>query len=1386
MTMYGIYREHHPATGVEHAVYCYLIHPYERNLVIAAGNSLKIYRLSPTHSGETLPKMTLQCLLTVTLSDQVLGMDSTHRNGIGRDSLFLTFREAKLSVLDYDPRSHQLKTTIIYNLENRDIMGGWRYQTEVPIVRVDPHNRCAVVLVGGHHLAILPLSEVRRFPGKEVTAKGNLDEITAAASKGSHQPIYYVSLKSVDSKCDTVHDMKFLYGYYEPTLFILFEPLRSYAGRMAVRFDTCGVIALSINMGERVHPVIWSLSSLPSDAQQVYPVPLPVGGVLVIGANFMLYLNQNMPPFGISMNSIADNSTQFLLQQKNEQPLSLDGCKLAFLDSDRLVVGLRSGELHMIHFVLDPSRAVRNFRFDKIGKSVLTTCMVKCEDGYIFLGCRLSNSLLIRYTKERLHPDSDEPSRKRSKAAEEEVDDIDIEIFGKTDSFARSLDYKYSFDLSDKLVNIGPVSGSCIGATPYLSEEYSDHVEPGMNIDLVLTSGYGKHGALSVLQKTIRPNVIHSVPFSECLDIFTAKGQVPGTSYLFLSRGSSTSFLAAAEEIDEIDDCPDVREERTVFGGDLGKYILQVSPKKVRFLRKSKIVLSVPMDKEDIIKHVSVADPYILMLTEGGQVLLATFTEEEGKLRLNVTRPSGKNDIKVEGISVFADRTGLFARSTPDYVKVAMETMPVTQTDPDKELDEDELLYGDTSVEIPGMGSVFPGTRTTDEEVQNSEPFWKKLLVTHPVTYWAIFVRENHHMEIVALPNCERVFVSKDFHLLPRVLYDSEDTDEPDHEFKPQQERVLGPEEVQPITEMMVVELGKKVILFVLCGEDLVVYEAFPYYESMRPSGLKLRWRKLDVNIVFRMKKGKKSDGGAEEINYGTRLQYFENVGGYTGVFLSGPYPHWIFMTKRGELRIHPQSIDGPVKCFTPFDNINAKEGFVYANKQSEVRICVLPSSLDYDAPWPYKKVPLQGTPYYVGYHCESKTYAVVTSKAFPVKNYYRFSGDDKEMVDIGNEDPRFPINPVQRFFLQIVTPTTWELVPHATCAFEEWEHVTSSKTVELLHEGSSSGYKGYIACSTNFSYGEDITSRGRVVIFDVVNVVPEPGKPLTKFKLKVIYAKEQKGPVTSLCACKGLLCTAIGQKIYLWQLKDDDLVGMAFIDVGIYVNQCICIKNFILISDILKSIAVLRFQEDYRNLSLVGSDHKTMEVLACGFLIDNGQLGFIASDNDKNISVFLYVPESRDSIGGSRLIPRCDFRVNSKVHTFFRIQCRKRDLTSGMKHSISNEKKQVTYLATCDGNIGSVLPLPEKTYRRLSMLMSFLNHFIAHPAGLNPKGTRTFASTHNTLFHPVRNILDGDLVFRFLSLPVREKKYVADRIGLHVNDIVGDLLEIDRLCAHF
>lgn len=168
---------------------------------------------------------------------------------------------------------------------------------------------------------------------------------------------------------------------------------------------------------------------------------------------------------------------------------------------------------------------------------------------------------------------------------------------------------------------------------------------------------------------------------------------------------------------------------------------------------------------------------------------------------------------------------------------------------------------------------------------------------------------------------------------------------------------------------------------------------------------------------------------------------------------------------------------------------------------------------------------------------------------------------------------------------------------------------------------------------------------------------------------------KEQKGPVSAVSHVLGFLVTAVGQKIYIWQLKDNDLSGVAFIDTNIYVHQIVSIKSLLLVADMYKSINLLRFQEEYRTLSLVSRDYNPTNVLNIEYVVDSTNLGFLSTDCEENMIIFMYQPESRDSCGGQKLIRKADYHLGQRINAMFRVQC------NTLRQATSNyDNKHTTY----------------------------------------------------------------------------------------------------------
>uniref|UniRef100_A0A8I5N8Q3 Cleavage and polyadenylation specificity factor subunit 1 n=1 Tax=Papio anubis TaxID=9555 RepID=A0A8I5N8Q3_PAPAN len=1391
--MYAVYKQAHPPTGLEFAMYCNFFNNSERNLVVAGTSQLYVYRLN--RDAEALTKNDrstegkahrekLELAASFSFFGNVMSMASVQLAGAKRDALLLSFKDAKLSVVEYDPGTHDLKTLSLHYFEEPELRDGFVQNVHTPRVRVDPDGRCAAMLVYGTRLVVLPFR-------RESLAEEH-EGLVGEGQRSSFLPSYIIDVRALDEKLLNIIDLQFLHGYYEPTLLILFEPNQTWPGRVAVRQDTCSIVAISLNITQKVHPVIWSLTSLPFDCTQALAVPKPIGGVVVFAVNSLLYLNQSVPPYGVALNSLTTGTTAFPLRTQEGVRITLDCAQATFISYDKMVISLKGGEIYVLTLITDGMRSVRAFHFDKAAASVLTTSMVTMEPGYLFLGSRLGNSLLLKYTEKLQEPpasavreaaDKEEPPSKKKRVdataswsaggksvPQDEVDEI--EVYGSEAQSGTQL-ATYSFEVCDSILNIGPCANAAMGEPAFLSEEFQNSPEP--DLEIVVCSGHGKNGALSVLQKSIRPQVVTTFELPGCYDMWTVIAPVrkeeednpkgEGTEqearspeadddgrrhgFLILSREDSTMILQTGQEIMELDTSGFATQGPTVFAGNIGdnRYIVQVSPLGIRLLEGVNQLHFIPVDLGAPIVQCAVADPYVVIMSAEGHVtmfLLKSDSYGGRHHRLALHKPPLHHQSKVITLCLYRDLSGMFTtesrlggardelggRIGSEAEGLGSETSPTVD-------DEEEMLYGDS-------GSLFSPSK--EEARRSSQPPADRDPAPFRAepTHWCLLVRENGTMEIYQLPDWRLVFLVKNFPVGQRVLVDSS-FGQPTTQGEARREEATRQGELPLVKEVLLVALGSRQsrpYLLVHVDQELLIYEAFPHDSQLGQGNLKVRFKKVPHNINFREKKPKpskkKAEGGGTEEGAGARgrvarFRYFEDIYGYSG---------------------------------------------------GELRISVLPAYLSYDAPWPVRKIPLRCTAHYVAYHVESKVYAVATSTNTPCARIPRMTGEEKEFETI-ERDERY-IHPQQEAFsIQLISPVSWEAIPNARIELQEWEHVTCMKTVSLRSEETVSGLKGYVAAGTCLMQGEEVTCRGRILIMDVIEVVPEPGQPLTKNKFKVLYEKEQKGPVTALCHCNGHLVSAIGQKIFLWSLRASELTGMAFIDTQLYIHQMISVKNFILAADVMKSISLLRYQEESKTLSLVSRDAKPLEVYSVDFMVDNAQLGFLVSDRDRNLMVYMYLPEAKESFGGMRLLRRADFHVGAHVNTFWRTPCR--GATEGLsKKSVVWENKHITWFATLDGGIGLLLPMQEKTYRRLLMLQNALTTMLPHHAGLNPRAFRMLHVDRRTLQNAVRNVLDGELLNRYLYLSTMERSELAKKIGTTPDIILDDLLETDRVTAHF
>ncbi|XP_022229286.2 cleavage and polyadenylation specificity factor subunit 1 [Drosophila obscura] len=1459
--MFSMCKQTHPATSVEFAISCRFFNNLEENLVVAGANMLKVYRISPNvEAGQrqklnpnemrTAPKMRLECLASYFLYGNVMSLQCVSLAGAMQDALLVSFKDAKLSVLQHDPDTYALKTLSLHYFEEEDIRGGWTGRYFVPVVRVDPDARCAVMLVYGKRLVVLPFRKDNSLDEIELTdVKPFKKAPTAMVSRTPIMASYLITLKELDEKIDNVLDIQFLHGYYEPTLLILYEPVRTCSGRIKVRSDTCVLVAISLNIQQRVHPIIWTVNSLPFDCFQVYPIQKPIGGCLVMTVNAVIYLNQSVPPYGVSLNSSADNSTSFPLKPQDGVRISLDCANFAFIDVDKLVISLRTGELYVLTLCVDSMRTVRNFHFHKAAASVLTSCICVCHSEYIFLGSRLGNSLLLHFTEEdqstvitldvEAEQQAEQQQQQRVQLSEEQdieeifdvdqvelaptqaksrrIEDEELEVYGSGAKASVLQLRKFVFEVCDSLLNVAPINYMCAGERVEFEEDGATlrpHAESlhDLKIELVAATGHSKNGALSVFVNCINPQIITSFELDGCLDVWTVFDDATKKTsrhdqhdFMLLSQRNSTLVLQTGQEINEIENTGFTVNQATIFVGNLGqqRFIVQVTTRHVRLLQGTRLIQNVPIDVGSPVVQVAIADPYVCLRMLNGQVITLALRETRGTPRLAINKHTITSSPAVVAIAAYKDLSGLFTVKSDDVLNLTGGTGSgfghsfggYMKAEPNMKVeDEEDLLYGDAgnAFKINSMAVL------AQQSKQKNSDWWRRLLVQAKPSYWLVVSRKSGTLEIYSMPDMKLVYHINDVGNGAMVLSDalefvslSSNTQEnskvgivqscmPQHANSP-----------LPL-ELSLVGLGlngERPVLMVRTRVELLIYQVFRY-----PKGnLKIRFRKLEqLNLLDQQPSHIELEENEEQEElesynmqpkYVQKLRPFSNVGGLAGIMICGVNPCFAFLTARGELRIHRLQGNGDVRSFAAFNNVNIPNGFLYFDTTFELKISVLPSYLSYDSVWPVRKVPLRCTPRQLVYHRENRVYCLITQTEEPMTKYYRFNGEDKELSEESRGE-RFIYPNGSQFEMVLISPETWEIVPDASIQFEPWEHVTAFKIVKLSYEGTRSGLKEYLCIGTNFNYSEDITSRGNIHIYDIIEVVPEPGKPMTKFKLKEVFKKEQKGPVSAISDVLGFLVTGLGQKIYIWQLRDGDLIGVAFIDTNIYVHQIITVKSLIFIADVYKSISLLRFQEEHRTLSLASRDFNPLEVYGIEFMVDNSNLGFLVTDAERNLIVYMYQPEARESLGGQKLIRKADYHLGQVVNTMFRVQCHQRGVHQ--RQPFLYENKHFVVYGTLDGGLGYCLPLPEKVYRRFLMLQNVLLSYQDHLCGLNPKEFRTLKSFKKQGLNPSRCIIDGDLIWSYRLLPNSDRNEVAKKIGTRTEEILSDLLEIERLSGVF
>ena len=470
-------------------------------------------------------------------------------------ALVVAFRDAKLSLVEWDPERHALSTVSLHYFENGLHVSPWAPSpAHCPsYLAADPGHRCALLRFGPRHIAILPF----RRPGDDVADEAlAMDDGRATAAEGPaeqlpYRPSFVLPLTVLDPEIVFPGHLAFLHEYGEPTFGIL-SSIRAPSAAMSLeRRDVMSYKVFTLDLEQRAVTTILSVPNLPTDLYQVVALPQPVGGSLLVGTNEVVHVDQSGKSFAVAVNEFARHASLFSMADQSKLEMKLEGCHLEPIgERGELLMILRSGALALLSFAME-GRSVNNIRIQKIpsfGVAPGVACVGALGRGKLFLGSEDNNSVILGWTRTSGGSRAQtEPVTRDDSEEEEDFDDED-DLYGGGTRLQRSNSRStaepleadaMAFRVHDVLPNHAPTGEIAFGnASPTDADK-----------QMVYPVGRGRQGGLAVCRRQIDPVVRKRQEFPGANAVFAFHASASGAEaalsadaafdqYLLVSRGA--------------------------------------------------------------------------------------------------------------------------------------------------------------------------------------------------------------------------------------------------------------------------------------------------------------------------------------------------------------------------------------------------------------------------------------------------------------------------------------------------------------------------------------------------------------------------------------------------------------------------------------------------------------------------------------------------------------------------------------------------------------------------------------------------------------------------------------------------------------------------------
>lgn len=566
------YTELLPPSGVTHALAVPFLSATANNLIVVRSSLLQVFSLATpaqrlAENAETHPTTSPHPSGTKLILEKEYSLPGTVTDlsrvkilnpKSGGEAILIAVRNAKLSLIEWDPERHGISTISIHYYE-RDELTRSPWVPDLSscgsILSVDPSSRCAVFNFGVRNLAILPFHQAgddlvmddydSELDGERPDQVSGTGADVEKAKDGSAYGTPYASsfvlpLTTLDPSLLHPVSLAFLYEYREPTFGILYSQVATSTALVHERKDVMFYTVFTLDLEQKASTTLLSVSRLPSDLFKVVALPPPVGGALLIGANEIVHVDQAGKTNAVGVNEFSRQMSSFSMSDQSDLAFRLEGCVVERLggDSGDLLLALASGDMALIRFKLD-GRSVSGMTIHLLpaqaGGNLLksaASCSTCFGDGNIFIGSEEADSILLGWS----HSSSSSKKKHLSNGADGIFDDdpMDDDDVYEDDLYSTAPDPRttsgnstaelYNFRLNDQLSSIGPLRDITLGKpsqTPK-GEDQSDNEGVSADLELVASQGSGRAGGLVVIKREIDPQIALAVKVDDADGVWSA------------------------------------------------------------------------------------------------------------------------------------------------------------------------------------------------------------------------------------------------------------------------------------------------------------------------------------------------------------------------------------------------------------------------------------------------------------------------------------------------------------------------------------------------------------------------------------------------------------------------------------------------------------------------------------------------------------------------------------------------------------------------------------------------------------------------------------------------------------------------------------------------